>query len=292
MISTSKASSMATASSTSTTTREYSQRVHRRIKELRDTAKEKRSIAQQAYQQFKTEFKVLKKRATDLKKQHDSYTMSLEEYKSAIDMFQMGFQEINQRMKATTNDTVKAGFVSEQEAIKKEKVDILKLIEQDKKDRKQIHEQLKKTKGRIHQMRAHVKTLRLDAKKAEDQVVSTIMSQTGSESVCEKKKIQAQQKQIEAEKNEKKVHNEKETLNEKITAKQLKMSAHELNQKESEEVIASLVKRRQSVQADPSAGNQQQILDTIKGEIDTEQGRASEEKKFKDDLAEEIKKLQ
>jgi hypothetical protein len=118
------------------------------------------------------------------------------------------------------------------------------------------------------------------------------MSQTGSESVCEKKKIQAQQKQIEAEKNEKKVHNEKETLNEKITAKQLKMSAHELNQKESEEVIASLVKRRQSVQADPSAGNQQQILDTIKGEIDTEQGRASEEKKFKDDLAEEIKKLQ
>mgnify|MGYP000173693605 FL=1 len=50
---------------------------------------------------------------------------------------------------------------------------------------------------------------------------------------------------------------EKETLNEKITAKQLKMAAHELNQKESEEVIASLVKRRQSVQADPSAGNQQ-----------------------------------
>jgi hypothetical protein len=31
------------------------------------------------------------------------------------------------------------------------------------------------------------------------------MSQTGSESVCEKKKIQAQQKQIEAEKNEKNV---------------------------------------------------------------------------------------
>ena len=141
-------------------------------------------------------------------------------------------------------------------------------------------------------MRAHVKTLRLDAKKAEDQVVATIMSQTGSESVCEKKKIQAQQKQIEAEKNEKKVHGEKETLNEKITAKQLKMAAHELNQKESEEVIASLIKRRQSVQADPSAGNQQQILETIKGEIDTEQGRANEEKKSKDELADEIKKLQ
>ena len=98
MISTSKASSMATSSSTSTTTREYSQRVHRRIKELRETAKEKRSIAQQAYQQFKMEFVVMKKRATDLKRQHDSYTMSLEEYKSAIDMFQMKFQEINQRM--------------------------------------------------------------------------------------------------------------------------------------------------------------------------------------------------
>lgn len=105
-------------------------------------------------------------------------------------------------------------------------------------------------------MRAHVKTLRLDAKQAEDQVVSTIMSQTGPESVCEKKKIQAQQKQIEAEKNAKKVQNEKDTLQEKITAKQLKMAAHELNQKESEEVIASLLKRQQSVQADSSAGNQ------------------------------------
>ena len=34
------------------------------------------------------------------------------------------------------------------------------------------------------------------------------------------------------------------------------MAAHELNQKESEEVIASLLKRQQSVQADSSAGNQ------------------------------------
>lgn len=87
-------------------------------------------------------------------------------------------------------------------------------------------------------------TLRLDAKQAEDQVVSTIMSQTGSESVCEKKKIQAQQKQVEAEKNEKKVQAEKDTVQEKITAKQLKMTAHELNQKESEEVIESLLKRK------------------------------------------------
>lgn len=80
---------MSSSSSTSTTTREYSTRVHHRIKELRDAAKEKRSIAQQAYQQFKVDFKTMKKRATDLKKQHDSYTMSLEEYKSAMDMFQM-----------------------------------------------------------------------------------------------------------------------------------------------------------------------------------------------------------
>jgi hypothetical protein len=89
MISTSKATSMSSSSSTSTTTREYSQRVHRRIKELREIAKEKRSMAQQAYQKFKVDFRILKKRATDLKKQHDSYTMSLEEYKSALDMFQM-----------------------------------------------------------------------------------------------------------------------------------------------------------------------------------------------------------
>jgi predicted nucleic acid-binding Zn-ribbon protein len=114
------------------------------------------------------------------------------------------------------------------------------------------------------------------------------MSQTGGESVCEKKKIQAQQKQIEAEKNEKKVANEKDTLNEKITAKQLKMNAHELNQKESEEVIESLNKRKTSVESDSSAGNQQQIIDTIKGEIETEQGRANEEKKSKEDLGNEI----
>jgi len=50
MISTTKATSMSSSSSTSTTTREYSNRVHHRIKELRDNAKEKRSIAQQAYQ--------------------------------------------------------------------------------------------------------------------------------------------------------------------------------------------------------------------------------------------------
>ena len=118
----------------------------------------------------------MKKRATDLKRQHDSYTMSLEEYKSAIDMFQIKFQEINQRMQATANDTVKQGYVNELEAIKKEKDEILKLIDQDKKDRKQIHDQLNMVKGRIHQMRAHVKTLRLDAKKAEDSVISTIMS--------------------------------------------------------------------------------------------------------------------
>lgn len=140
MISTAKASSMSSASSTSTTTREYSQRVHRRIKELRDTAKEKRSIAQGAYQQFKMDFKVMKKKATDLKKQHDSYTMSLEEYKSALDMFQMKGQELIQRMKATQNDTVKAGYQTELDGMKKEKEDILKLIEQDKKDRKQIHD--------------------------------------------------------------------------------------------------------------------------------------------------------
>jgi len=129
MISTAKATSMSSASSTSTTTREYSQRVHRRIKELRDTAKEKRSIAQGAYQQFKMDFKVMKKKATDLKKQHDSYTMSLEEYKSALDMFQMKTQELVQRMKATQNDTVKAGYATELESMKKEKEDILKLIE-------------------------------------------------------------------------------------------------------------------------------------------------------------------
>lgn len=131
MISTAKASSMSSSTSTSTTTREYSQRVHTRIKELRETAKEKRSIAQQAAQQFKTQFNVWKQRATDLKKQHDSYTMSLEEYKSAIDMLQVKFQDINTRMKATTNDTVKQGYVNELEVIKKEKDDILKLIEQD-----------------------------------------------------------------------------------------------------------------------------------------------------------------
>jgi len=83
------------------------------------------------------------------------------------------------------------------------------------------------------------------------------MSQTGPESVCEKKKIQAQQKQIEAEKNEKKVESMKGNLDEKVTAKQLKLNAHELNQKESEEVIQSLIKRKSSVEADSSAGNQQ-----------------------------------
>ena len=231
----------------------------------------------------------MKRKATDLKKQHDSYTMSLEEYKSAMDMFQMKAQELMTRMKATSNDTVKAGYGQELETLKKEREETLKLIEQDKKDRKGIHEQLKRVKQQIHNGRAHIKDLRLDAKKVEDQVVNAIMSQTGSESVCEKKKIQAQQKQIEAEKNIKKVEDEKDTIQEKITAKQLKLNAHELNQKESEEVIESLLKRKASVEADSTAGNQAQILETIKAEIETEQGRAAEEKKNKEALGDEIK---
>ena len=206
-------------------------------------------------------------------------------------MFQMKAQELQTRMKSVSNDTVKAGYQQELETLKKEREETLKLIEQDKKDRKGIHEQLKRVKLQIHNARAHIKDLRLEAKKVEDQVVQAIMSQTGSESVCEKKKIQAQQKQIEAEKNEKKVQGEKDTLQEKITAKQLKLNAHELNQKESEEVIESLLKRKSSVEADSSAGNQAQILETIKAEIETEQGRAAEEKKNKEALADEIAKL-
>jgi phage-related minor tail protein len=92
---------MSSSSSTSTTTREYSKKVHERIKTLRVEAKEKRSVAQQAYQQFKVNFRVMKRRATDLKKQQNSYTMSLEEFKSALDMFQMKAQELQNRMKST-----------------------------------------------------------------------------------------------------------------------------------------------------------------------------------------------
>jgi hypothetical protein len=69
MISSSKSSSMSSSSSTSTTTREYSKKVHERIKTLSADAKEKRSIAQQAYQQFKVNFRMLKKKANNLKKQ-------------------------------------------------------------------------------------------------------------------------------------------------------------------------------------------------------------------------------
>lgn len=69
--------------------------------------------------------------------------MSLEEYKSALDMFQMRFQDINTRLKSTTNDTIKQNYVNELESIKVEKDEIIKLIEQDKKDRKQIHDQLR-----------------------------------------------------------------------------------------------------------------------------------------------------
>jgi hypothetical protein len=115
------------------------------------------------------------------------------------------------------------------------------------------------------------------------------MSQTGSESVCEKKKIQAQTKQIEAEKNYKKVQGEKDTIQEKMVAKQLKMNAHALNEKESLEVIQSLQKRKSSVEADSSAGNQEQIVATIKAEIETETTRAAEEKKLKETLEDEIK---
>ena len=104
MISTSKASSlMTTSTQTSTTTREYSMRVHRRIDELKTTARTKRSIAMQATQQFKQNFAEMKKQAFMLKLQHASYTMSLEEYKSALDMFQMKTNELITRIKSTQN---------------------------------------------------------------------------------------------------------------------------------------------------------------------------------------------
>jgi hypothetical protein len=64
--------------------------------------------------------------------------MSLEEFKSALDMFQMKSQELQNRMKSTSNDTVKAGYQGELDALKKEKESTLKLIEADKKDRQGI----------------------------------------------------------------------------------------------------------------------------------------------------------
>jgi len=133
-------------------------------------------------------------------------------------------------MKSTANDTIKAGYQGELDALKAEREVTKKLIETDKKDRKGINNALQKVKSEIHSSRAHVKSLRLAAKKAEDMVVQNIMSQTGSESVCEKKKIQAQQKEIEAEKNEKTVETEKGTISEKVTAMQLKLAAHQLNE--------------------------------------------------------------
>ena len=72
---------------------------------------------------------------------------------------------------------------------------------------------------------------------------------------------------------------------------QLKLAAHQLNEQESQEVIESLLKRKASVESDSSAGDKEQILNTIKGEIETEQGRAADEKKNKDALDTEIKKL-
>ena len=93
---------------------------------------------------------------------------------------------------------------------------------------------------------------------------------------------------IEAEKNEKKILGEKDNMQETITAKQLKMNAHELNQKESEEVIQSLLKRKAAVESDSSAGNMEQIVNTIKAEIETEQARANEEAKNKEALSNEI----
>jgi hypothetical protein len=72
--------------------------------------------------------------------------------------------------------------------------------------------------------------MKLEAKTAEDKVIQTILSQTGGESVCEKKKILAQQKQIEAEKNEKVVAEQKDTNQEKIKAMQVKLAAHQLNE--------------------------------------------------------------
>ena len=130
MISTSKASNlMTTSSQTSTTTREYSNRVHRRIKELRDVAHEKRSVSQQAYTQFKQEFPIIKSKAVEIKKAVDGITMTLEEYKSAIDMFMMKLQELGTRMKSTSNDTIKAQYQGEIEILKKEREETIKLIE-------------------------------------------------------------------------------------------------------------------------------------------------------------------
>jgi hypothetical protein len=51
------------------------------------------------------------------------------------------------------------------------------------------------------------------------------------------------------------------------------------------------LKRKSSVEADSSAGNQEKILKTIKSEIETEQARSADEKKNKEALDTEIKKL-
>jgi hypothetical protein len=64
-----------------------------------------------------------------------------------------------------------------------------------------------------------------------------------------------------------------------------KLTAHTLNEKESEEVIESLLKRKASVEAvDGTAGSQEEIIKTIKAEIETEEGRVAEEKKIKETL--------
>jgi hypothetical protein len=51
------------------------------------------------------------------------------------------------------------------------------------------------------------------------------------------------------------------------------------------------LKRKSSVEADASVGNQEEIISTIKSEIETEKGRAAEEKKSKETLGTEIKTL-
>jgi cell division protein FtsB len=73
--------------------------------------------------------------------------MSIEEFKSALDMFQMKSLELTNRMKSTANDTTKAGYQAELDTLKAEKEAITKLIESDKKDRKGITRQFEKVKS-------------------------------------------------------------------------------------------------------------------------------------------------
>ena len=110
-------------------------------------------------------------------------------------------------------------------------------------------------------MRAQVEQLKKDAQEAEQTVTTTLSSQSGMAAKADRAQEIAEIKTQEAESKRIIVEEEKKAQKETIQKKQTMIAEYEMNEKEAQEVIINLRRRKESI--DTSSPDSAVIISTI-----------------------------